>query len=434
MMKKTVALLLALLFTLSLAACGGKDEGPGVTAETKPGDQIVMGELNGEKLQWTAVGTGVGTVLLVSDKVLMCRVFNGEENRYASWKNSSVREYLNGEFLNEAFTDAEREKIALTETSTAAFDTDAYETVNETAEDSVFLLSFKEAARYVSPLGDFVFGVPTQAALDEGVSIADVGGSDAVTQACGWALRDDGESFMQNCMRIEGGSGKLSTIGEVKTSPQGIRPAMWVYTDRDLADGWKNGTAGLPANEALDKKIASLKVGDTVAFGSAALYSSDLICREVTWKVLDASEDAFLIWSDVPLGYYRMGEDNDESLRWANSEARRYINSAEFLNEYFDPWERAKIRAAHVITCGSEPEWGLDGGEETDDMLFLLDREELGQYCPDEASRGIKDDVYWLRSPDFTAGWFNCVNGSGGVSQNSASHYYGLRVAMWIGK
>ena len=184
----------------------------------------------------------------------------------------------------------------------------------------------------------------------------------------------------------------------------------------------------------LDKKIASLKVGDTVAFGSAALYSSDLICREVTWKVLDASEDAFLIWSDVPLGYYRMGEDNDGSLRWANSEVRRYINSAEFINEYFDPWERAKIRPAHVITCGSEPEWGIDGGEETDDMLFLLDREELGQYCPDEASRGIKDDVYWLRSPDFTAGWFDCVNGSGGVSQNSASHYYGLRVAMWIGK
>ncbi len=433
-MKKTVALLLALLFILSLAACGGKNEDPGVTADTKPGDGVVMGKLDGEKLHWTAVGTGVGTVLLVADNVVAYRAYNEEGNRTATWKDSSVRAYLNGEFLTGAFTDAEREMIALTGADTATFDSKTYETVNETAEDSVFLLSFSEAARYISPLEGFRFGIPTQAAAEAGIRMADVSESDTVTKACSWALRDDGETFPQNCMIIEGYSGKLSAIGDTKTNPQGIRPAMWVYTDRALAENWKNGTAELPANEALDEKIASLRVGDALSFGSATLHSAELICREVTWKVLDVSEDAVLVWSDQPLGYYKMGAENDETLRWANSEARAYINSDEFINEYFDPWERAKIRTTHVVTCGSEPEWDLDGGEETDDMLFLLDREELNKYCPDEATRGMKDDVYWLRSPDFAAGWFDCVIASGSVDQNTAAHYYGLRVAMWIEK
>ena len=437
MMKKTVALLLALLLTLSLAACGGngnKTEAPGVTADTKPGDHIVMGKLDGEALHWTAVGAGVGTVLLVADNVIAYRAYNEEGNRLAAWKNSSVRAYLNGEFLNEVFTDVEREIIALTQTETAAFDDNTYETVTETAEDSVFLLSFREAARYISPLEGFRFGIPTQAAAEARIRMADVSESDTVTKACSWALRDDGETFPQNCMTIEGYSGKLSAIGETKTNPQGIRPAMWVYTDRALADGYKNGTAELPANEALDEKIASLKVGDTVDFGSATLHSAELICREVTWKVLDVTEDAVLIWSDVLLGYYKMGADEDENVRWANSEVRKYINSEDFINEYFDPWERAKIRTTHVVTCGSRPEWNIDGGEETDDKLFLLDREELNKYWPDEASRGFEDDVYWLRSPDYTGGWFSCVIASGSLSQNAASHYYGLRVAMWIEK
>ncbi len=96
-MKKRIALLLALVMILSLAACGGSGSkggseggsenspaGTGVTADTAVGDKITMGKLDGEALTWTAAGKGVGTVLLISDKVLMRREFTGEDNNSAT--------------------------------------------------------------------------------------------------------------------------------------------------------------------------------------------------------------------------------------------------------------------------------------------------------------------------------------------------------------
>ena len=125
-MKKRIALLLALVMILSLAACGGSGGkggsegggeengsavGTGVSAETAVGDKITMGKLDGEALTWTAAGKGVGTVLLVSDKVLMRRAFTGEDHNSATWKDSELRAYLNGEFLDSVFTEEEKASI-----------------------------------------------------------------------------------------------------------------------------------------------------------------------------------------------------------------------------------------------------------------------------------------------------------------------------------
>ena len=283
-MKKRIALLLALVMVLSLAACGGSGGkggkegggeengsavGAGVSAETAVGDKITMGKLDGEALTWTAAGKGVGTVLLVSDKVLMRRAFTGEDNNSATWKDSELRAYLNGEFLDSVFTEEEKALIAPAELRTVTFDFDAYQNVIETTTDSVFLLSGSEYARYVMPIKDFKYGIPTQALVDDGVYLSDVEGSDTVTQACSWILRDNGAQEVYNIMEVSGYDGAASTYGTSKTNNSGVRPAVWAYTDKALADGWKAGTAALPADEALDAKLAGLTVGGSVTFGTA---------------------------------------------------------------------------------------------------------------------------------------------------------------------
>ena len=448
-MKKRIALLLALVMVLSLAACGGSGGkggkegggeengsavGTGVSAETAVGDKITMGKLDGEALTWTAAGKGVGTVLLVSDKVLMRRAFTGEDNNSATWKDSELRAYLNGEFLDSVFTEEEKALIAPTELRTVTFDFDAYQNVIETTTDSVFLLSGSEYARYVMPIKDFKYGIPTQALLDDNVYLSDVEGSDTVTQACSWILRDNGAQEVYNIMEVSGYDGAASTYGTSKTNNSGVRPAVWAYTDKALADGWKAGTAALPADEALDAKLAGLSVGGSVTFGTVVSADPSKGAAEISWKVLDETEDAWLLYSDTLLGVERFGEEDNDTLTWAASEVRAYLNDDEYLNDLFNPWEREKIKLSHITTCGGSGSWDVDPGPETDDYLFLLDREEMEKYFPNEADRVITDAIYWLRSPDFARGWFSCVNEAGTIRENTAGSYYGLRVAMWVSK
>ncbi|MBQ6569345.1 MAG: hypothetical protein IJL87_03725 [Clostridia bacterium] len=434
-MKKIFALILILALIFSLASCGGSGKND-VKKDIAVGDKMTMGSFGGEKITWTAVCKGVGKVLLMSDKVIMRRVFNQEGDSFrATWKDSEIRAYLNGEFIDEAFSDKEKELLVPTSLRTVVFDADSYQLVNDYTEDRVFLLSAREAALYVMPIKDYNYGVPAKAALDDNIYMAEVTNSETVTEACGWALRDDGDTGSTNCKEIEGFDGMLSAYGNEKYYKQGIRPAMWVYTDKALARGWAEGTAAIPADSALDSKIAAMKVGDTVSFGTATLGGSNFGSTEVTWKVLDETDDAFLLYSEKLLGTHRFGESDDESVTWATSIVRAYINGDEFINDFFNPWERSKIRLSHISTCGSSPNWKVDPGPETDDYLFLLDREEIIKYFPNEADRIIAEDIpYWLRSPDFVPGWFNCINEAGTIKENEAYVNYGLRVAMWISK
>lgn len=444
-MKKWIALLLALTVLLSFTACFGggaprdnedkTDPAPGVSgvsADTAVGDKVSVGTLDGEKLTWTAITKGVGTVLLLSDKVLARKAFNAEGNFVGKWKDSEIRKWLNGEFFDGVFTDDEKALIAETNIKTDVFDFDNYRTVSEYTDDRVFLLSGVEFSKYVLAIKDLSFGVPTKALLDDGIYMADVEGSDTVKQACGWILRDDGEQESGNTMDVYGYDGSVSLYGNNKTDPGGIRPAMWVYTDKALADGWKAGTAVLPADPVLDAKLSALHVGDTVEFGTAVLRDLNLGGQKVTWKVLDETDDAWLLFSEKLIGAYNFGKADDETVTWATSDVRAFLNGDEYLDGLFTPWERAKIKRSHIVTCGGTDGWDVDPGPETDDDLFLLDREEIEKYFPNEEDRVLPEQTYWLRSPDFVRGNFSYVNEVGGISTNDAAHYAGLRVAVWV--
>ena len=444
-MKKLLALLLALTLLLSFSACKGgeKPQGsndkpgpsaPGISAETRVGDKVALGRLNGETLTWTAIAQGVGSVLLLSDNVLARMAFAPEDKNNARWKDSAVRAWLNGEFYDGAFTDDEKALIAETKIKTDVFDFDTYTTLSEVTDDKVFLLSGVEFAKYVVTVGDLRFGIPTKAVLDDGVYMADVEGSDTVKQACSWILRDDGEQESYNTPDVYGYDGTVSLYGNSKTNTSGIRPAMWVTTDKALADGWKTGSVDLPADPALEETLSSLHVGDTVDFGMGVMRDLNLGGQKVTWRVLDETDDAWLFYSEKLIGANRFGPADDTTVTWATSEVRAFLNGDEYLTGLFTPWELAKIRLSHISTCGGTAGWDVDPGPETDDRLFLLDREEMEKYFPNEADRVLPEQTYWLRSPDFVPGNFSYVNEVGGFSTNDAGHYCGLRVAMWVTK
>ena len=53
---------------------------------------------------------------LLSDVILDKQAYN-ENDEYITWKESSLRAWLNDKFMNRAFSDEEKEKINITEDS-----------------------------------------------------------------------------------------------------------------------------------------------------------------------------------------------------------------------------------------------------------------------------------------------------------------------------
>ena len=90
-------------------------------------------------IQWRVLEEKDGKALLLSEYILH---FSKNSSYSSEYKDSPIREWLNGEFLSTAFSDAGRERIIKTR-----INNDNYSYKSEATEDKIFLLSRSEAAR-----------------------------------------------------------------------------------------------------------------------------------------------------------------------------------------------------------------------------------------------------------------------------------------------
>ena len=160
-------------------------------------------------------------------RALITSVYGIDANRYnqspgpAPWQTSSMRQWLNNEFINTAFKEAERNAILQAELINN--DNTVYLTENgSNTVDRVFLLSLYEANTYFKNDEDRVL-YPTELAVSQGVYVAENGG-------CWWWLRSPG-SHDHYAADVDYG-GDVDYYGSaVQSSNNGIRPAMWVKLD-----------------------------------------------------------------------------------------------------------------------------------------------------------------------------------------------------------
>lgn len=95
-----------------------------------------------EPIQWRWLGTKDDDKLMyASEKFLDIREYDDEKNNY---KNSSIRQWLNGDFLNRAFSDDSLIATTLVDNSTASTGEDTNPSVCENTNDRIFLLSRQE--------------------------------------------------------------------------------------------------------------------------------------------------------------------------------------------------------------------------------------------------------------------------------------------------
>lgn len=165
------------------------------------GNVVTLGSREGTPMTWCVLAQQGSRRLLFSEEIVAHMPYH-EVLDIVYWETCTLRQWLNGAFLSESFTDAERAKIV--ETAVANDDNLEFRTEagNDTV-DRVFLLSLSEAELLREAHREWMRA------------------SDA------WWLRSPG------CSRVDAvvvyDTGGLNRIGSnVDTDRFGVRPAMWI--------------------------------------------------------------------------------------------------------------------------------------------------------------------------------------------------------------
>lgn len=169
-----------------------------------------------EDVEWIVLDIRDGKALVISKYVLDDKVYN-ENYEKVTWETCSLRQWLNNEFINAAFTHDERELIA-----TVMVPDDSADGGNST-QDQVFILSSTEAKQYFDTDSERIC-YPTAYAEAKGAWCLTDGSS------CNWWLRTTATIKHSYSAYHVDWDGEISGL-TVHHDQASVRPAMWVNID-----------------------------------------------------------------------------------------------------------------------------------------------------------------------------------------------------------
>jgi|GEM_PF-5043520 len=178
-------------------------------------------------IKWVVVSFNHETMkaLLVSLKVLDCLPYNTHRIKDLSWSTSSIRGWLNDNFYKVAFTQEQKDKIAVYRTFGNGVEgkNDVLQTL-----DKVFLLNISEAM--LLGANPNLVAAPTEyAAASRGENSLYMYGFG--NQAPRWWLRNRGKGG-KNCVVFVKERGDIYTQGhDADEKHFGVRPAIWLNVE-----------------------------------------------------------------------------------------------------------------------------------------------------------------------------------------------------------
>lgn len=159
----------------SIVEFGSWEQCSGITARTP--------------IDWLVLETDGQTAVLISKRGLEFRAYHDEKGRI-NWDGCALRAWLNGPFLEEAFTAEEQARIRTVDLETRAYGEDDADIVIHT-QDRVWLLSDDEAERYFAADDEWKC-LPTERALSYDAWFWNEVYGDGLE--CAWWLRSTGDS------------------------------------------------------------------------------------------------------------------------------------------------------------------------------------------------------------------------------------------------
>ena len=170
-----------------------------------------------EDIEWIVLDKQGTNLLLISKYALDCQKYNSSFTD-VTWETCTLRTWLNGTFLNAAFSAAEQKQIV---TTTVSADKNPKYSTNpgNATQDKVFLLSIDEANKYFKT-DDARACAGTAYAYAQGAYKAGNGN-------CWWWLRSPGYDQLDAAFVNNDGIVSPGGIG-VNDDYSAVRPAFWI--------------------------------------------------------------------------------------------------------------------------------------------------------------------------------------------------------------
>lgn len=185
-----------------------------------------------EEIEWLVLAKEDNRILVVSRYALDCKPYNTSQDP-VTWETSSLRKWLNGTFLDNAFSEAERAMI-MNAPVDAAKNPEYNSDPGNSTSDQVFLLSITQANKHFSS-GSRACQA-TAYCYEQGAYTTEKG-------LCWWWLRSPGADSRLAAAVQNGGSVDYTGLA-VSTSANrfrgpdmvdtincAVRPAMWIDLD-----------------------------------------------------------------------------------------------------------------------------------------------------------------------------------------------------------
>ena len=166
-----------------------------------------------EAIEWIVLDIQDGRALVISKYALDCQKYHTYYEN-VTWETCSLRQWLNDDFINAAFSEDEQTMIP-----TVTVPSDYY----NATQDQIFLLSVEEANQYFSSNLERACKITDytrmQGAYTSSTSAAGV--------CCRWFLRSTGSS--QTRVALVTSDGSISQSGNyVNYENDAVRPALWI--------------------------------------------------------------------------------------------------------------------------------------------------------------------------------------------------------------
>ena len=193
---------------------------------TKIGDIVQFGGTD-----WLVLDIQGKKALALSNEILSEKPYHSD-NVAITWEECHLRQYLNTEFYDSAFSASEKERIV--ETTLANLDNPWYNTAGGSdTVDKVFLLSIEEVLQYFGDSGGLENRQDNVTFIKDGLNEKRVAKTPEGGSAWWW-LRSAGIFFylcehVNSCAAEVNHHGDLSVQGNFVTNGDGgVRPALWI--------------------------------------------------------------------------------------------------------------------------------------------------------------------------------------------------------------
>ena len=169
-----------------------------------------------EDIEWQVLAKEGSKALLISKYGLDCKKYN-EEITSVYWSHCTLRKWLNNDFINSAFTGAEKARISTVTVSADKNPRYSTDPGNAT-QDKVFLVSIPEANKYFGNIFERQCK-PTKYAKENGAKANGDGN-------CSWWLRTPG--MYLTCATHVTCVGEVYDGASFVSDLNAVRPAIWV--------------------------------------------------------------------------------------------------------------------------------------------------------------------------------------------------------------